>query len=147
MCLCISVIKILCSPETQGKGPRLSLSCAHMHGNKKTIQKPGTERGSQATTYTSREEIVNTVFLFGGSFGVHLFASQTQTNFCTTYIHSIQAHQNDTENRKARVATCLNNCYLKLFSHRIWYNSTIIRAYLTKLLEQPVIIYGVVKTE
>lgn len=30
MCLCISAIKILRSPETQGEGPRLSLSRAHM---------------------------------------------------------------------------------------------------------------------
>lgn len=129
LCLNFSVIKILCSPETQGEGLRLSLSRAHTHDNTQVHVHTDTQthkqsrslqqkRGSQATVYTVGEEIVNNVSLLGGYFGVNLFASQRQTHFgitCILYIHiyihiSIYLHQNDNDNRKARFVTCPKNC-------------------------------------
>lgn len=108
----ISVFMHLCYqdpvfPRDTGEGPRLSLSRAHVHDNTHTTQKPTTERGSQAFVNTVREETVKTVFLFGGYFGEHLFASQT--NLYVTYTHSIKGHLNDSENQKARIVTCLKN--------------------------------------
>lgn len=99
LCLNFSVIRILCSPETQGEGLRLSLSRAHMHDNTQvhvhtdtltqTIQKSITEKRKPGYCI-HREEIGKNVSLLGGYFGVNLFAGQRQTHSgitCILYIH------------------------------------------------------------
>lgn len=101
LCLKFSVIKILCSPETQGEGLRLSLSVhismtthkctctqTHSHKQSRTLQK---KRGSRATVYTVREEIVKNVSLLGGLFWSESVC-QSETNRFRYYLHTIHTY-------------------------------------------------------
>lgn len=129
----------------------------HSHKQSRTLQQ---KRGSQATVYTVREEIVKNVSLLGGLFWSESVC-QSETNRFRYYLHTIHTYidtihtymylsaewQWQQETRGCDMPKKL----LKRFSHAlhgISHSSKIIGAYLTKIpkTNYELIIYGVYKT-
>lgn len=108
MCLCISAIKILRSPETQGEGPRLSLSRAHMPVQHTHTHNPEAYNRKRKPGYCIHSQRGNckNVSLFGG-----YSVCQSETNTFLNNLHTLYSSASQWHwKQESQIATCLKNC-------------------------------------